>query len=98
MNKEQVLASFKAIGECESMEDVRTKLVELQENVEKDYDEHESVVADRDKKSAEIEKLQKNNMELFLKVTSRETDLKGSDEPKEKRNFKNLFNEKGGLK
>ena len=98
MKKDEIAARIQAIGSKESVEDIRTELTALQEELETDYTTHENVVVERDTYKTKNEDLQAKNMDLYLKVTSREKD-KTKDEPENKTlKFEDLFDEKGGLK
>lgn len=101
MKKEDVLKAINELGTCETMEDVRSKIVDLAKVVENDYTAHEVVVSDLDKAKNDITKLQQNNMDLYLKVTAQEKEEgagKDHDPANQELTYENLFNEQGGLK
>lgn len=98
LTKEELANRIQAIGSKENIEDVRTELTSLQEDLESDYSDHEAVIAERDSYIEKNKKLKEDNMDLYLKVTAREKDVRKDDNTETKREFKDLFNEKGGLK
>lgn len=101
MKKEEVLKAINELGTCESMDDVRSKIVDLVKEVDADYTAHEVVVSDLDKAKNDITKLQQNNMDLYLKVTAQEKEEgagKDHDPGNQELTYENLFNEQGGLK
>lgn len=96
MTKEEYGKLIKEIGECESMEVARAKLVDLQEKVFQDSDAHDSVIKERDQFKTDNETLRSANMKLFLQVGSKKDEPK--KEPTEDLKYDDLFNEEGGLK
>ena len=105
MDKQEFLTRITAIGTCEDEVERRELLSALSEDVGKDYDNLASL-SDRNKTlSDDNETLRSANMKLFLRVgeskddSERKKDETGiDDKEKEKRDFKDLFNEKGELK
>ena len=100
MKKEELQKLFKEIGECSSIEDARSKIVDAQKEVEKDYDEHETILAERDSLKTDNENLRQANMKLFLQVGSKEDpEDKGKQDPAdEDLKYENLFNDDGTIK
>ena len=99
MTKEEFLAKVTEIGTCEDLVEVRTKLTDLSDSVSDIFDTSESLTVSNNSLKEENESLRSANMKLFLKIG--DTNKKPEDEapePKEKRSFDNLFNEKGELK
>ena len=96
MDKDNFLEKIKEIGTCEDIEEVRTKLVSLTEDVSKVYEDAQTDKATIDslneslkKKEEETEKLREYNMELFkrLPVSKSEEEIKADttgikEEPK----------------
>lgn len=97
MKKEEYANLIKEIGECESIEVARTKLVDLQKEIFKDSDEHASIITERDQFKTDNENLRATNMKLFLQVGSKGEPKKPTEEEKELK-YDDLFNEKGELK
>ena len=97
MTRDEVLQQIQQIGTCENEADRRELLATLTEGITADYDAHANVVADRDRLTADNEKLRDANMKLFLRVGDHEKP-KETDKPGEGLKYENLFNEKGELK
>ena len=100
MKKEEMQAYFKGIGECTSIEDARAKIVEMQKEIEKDYDSHSTIVAENEQLKTDNENLRNANMKLFLQVGSKDKekpDVPGN-EPTQDLKYDALFDDKGGLK
>ena len=87
------------IGTCEDEVQRRELLTQLQEEVTGDYDRLTELETTNNQLTSDNETLRSANMKLFLRVGDHKANNNGSldDEPKEKREFKNLFNEKGGI-
>lgn len=99
MTKDEFNAALQAIGTCEDDVQRRGLIADLAESAGADYDAHAEAVASRDQLQADNEQLRAANMKLFLKVGDhKEPADKPGDEPKTKRSYKDLFNDKGGLK
>lgn len=100
MDKEQFLSKITEIGACEDDVARRELLAQLQEDAGKDYDEMASLRQTNETLSTDNETLRSANMKLFLRVGEQRTQEKNPEleKDKEKREFKNLFNEKGGIK
>lgn len=100
MNKQEFTERLQAIGTCEDEVQRRELIAQLTEDGGKDYDDHASAVAARDQAQADNESLRAANMKLFKRLGDHKDPdpLPGTEPPKEKRKFENLFNEKGGIK
>ena len=103
MKKEDLIAKIKGIGESSSIEDARTLLVDFQKELEKDYDDHDLVLNERNQLKTDNESLRQANMKLFLQVGSDDPQIKkpGSTNPENKNNelkYEDLFDDKGGIK
>lgn len=100
MDKVAFLEKIKNIGSCEDDVQRRELLVQLQEECSADYDELADVKQRNESLTADNESLRSANMKLFLKVGEQResSEPKPVEEDKPKREFKNLFNEKGGIK
>lgn len=97
--KDEIIQLIVNAGSCESIEEIRAKLVDLQSEVENDYTEHEKIVQERDELKLHNDKLTKANMELYLKSgSSKGTSNNMKEQEPEKLSFDQLFNEKGELK
>ena len=110
MDKETMISAIQSIGTCEDVTERLTKLTNLQDELIKVFDSNETdkttintLSSTLETKEKDIEKLQKANMDLFLRlgvdVTEQEK-LKNStgEQPDEenRRKFEDLFKE-GGL-
>lgn len=99
MKREDLEPRFKEIGECATIEDARLKIVELQKEISQDYDNHISVLSERDSLKNDNESLRQTNMKLFLQVgDKKEPDKSKTPTDDEDLKYEDLFNEKGGLK
>jgi len=99
MNKNDFTERLQAIGTEEDEAQRRELIAQLIEDGGKDYDDHAAAIETRDKALKDCEDLRATNMKLFLRVgENKEPDVNPNKQPPEKRNFDNLFNEKGGLK
>lgn len=102
MDKAQFIERLQAIGTEEDDTKRRGLIADLIEEGGNDYDDHAAAVADRDAALQDNEDLRAANMDLFKRVGQNKAP--GNDpgnpqnQPTEKRNFNNLFNEKGELK
>ena len=105
MNKEEFNNKIKEIGEMSSPEEMRTELVTLSEKVNQVFTDNETFTKQHEDDLIEMEKIRSANMKLFTQLGS-EMDEKTVSENKtglkqetvEKREFKNLFDEKGNFK
>lgn len=105
MDKDQFLEMVNLIGTTEDETERREKLAQLKEDITSVFDNNSSLSDENNKFKEENEKLRSANMELFLRVGSNKSpeeikkDQVGEVEKKsEPRQFKDLFDEKGGLK
>lgn len=100
MDKEQLIKTITDIGTCEDDVQRRELLATLQEEVVKDYDIMSDLTAKNTQLSNDNESLRSANMKLFLRVGdhSQKNLDDGATPPPPKREFKDLFNEKGGIK
>lgn len=88
------------IGTCEDDAQRRELLTQLQEEVNGDYDRLTELETTNNQLTSDNETLRSANMRLFLRIGDHKAGEDGAFEdnkPKEKREFKNLFNEKGGI-
>jgi len=101
MLKEEFNQRMAEIGRCEDDVERRTLIVNLTNDAGEDYDERDLFSQRNEQLTADLDKAQKANMDLFLQVTAkREPDDDGGkgDPPPEKRKFEDLFDEKGAIK
>lgn len=97
MTKDEIKQKIQDIGTCEDITTVRSMLADFQTSLEADYDAHEETTTKNTTYQQQIDQLQKDNMKLFLKIGD-PTKPEQNDQPKERRKFGSLFDEKGGLK
>ena len=103
MEKQEFLDRIKAVGTCEKDEERREMLASLSDEVSKDYDSLTKLTTDNQNLTNDNELLRQANMKLFLRVgeqkdTSQEHKKDDVSDDNKKRNFEDLFDEKGGLK
>lgn len=104
MDKECLISKITEIGTCEDEATRRELLTSLQEEVCKDYDEYSSLRTTNEELTEANESLRSANMKLFLRVGGQKSPEeiakeKGfNPEPDDKKDFKDLFDEKGNLK
>lgn len=105
MDKQEIIDLIKEIGTIENDVERREKLTTLTEEVSSSMDKLEELTNTNTALTEDNEILRSANMKLFLKVGEPKTDeeIKRADtgiENKEttKREFTDLFNEKGGIK
>lgn len=99
MDKNEFLSRIQAIGSCEDESQRRELLTQLQESAEQDYDERDTLRQTNEQLTTDNETLRSANMKLFLRIGDHKgTEQPGGMEEKQKREFKDLFNEKGELK
>lgn len=106
MERQEFLDRLTAIGTCESDEERRALLAEIHTESEQLFNSNDELSAANTQLESDMESLRAANMKLFLQVgTSKSPEQKKKDEtgiedepPKEKRKFKDLFNETGGIK
>lgn len=63
------------------LDEALLKIVELEEQIETQNTTLETLTTEKEKKEKEIERLQKSNMDLFLKVTNKGGQHSPVDEP-----------------
>lgn len=100
LTKQEFLDRLQVIGTCEDEVERRALLSDLSEDGAAIYDEFDTADAARKTAEEDNEKLRAANMKLFMRVgdhTAPEP-IPGTEPPKEKRKFENLFNEKGDIK
>lgn len=97
MKRSEIAEKFKNLGAMDSVEEIRAGLVELQNEFETDYEQHEQVQTRNDELVAENEKLTAYNKKLYLSIPAGKETVEEKQETKEYK-FEDLFNEKGGLK
>lgn len=100
MDKKGFIERIQAIGQCTDDSERLELLAQLQQEGEQDYDRLTEVEGNNTQLSSDNEKLRQANMNLFLRLGERkEPEGKIEDEKeKVKRDFKDLFNEKGEIK
>lgn len=99
MNKQEFNEKLTAIGTCEDEAQRRGLIADLMEEGGKIYDEHAAAVQQRDQFAVNNEELRAENKRLFMRVGDHQEPAQPKgQEPKTKRSFADLFNEKGGLK
>lgn len=84
------------MGKEMSLDEALLKIVELEEKVENQNTIIDTLNNEKINNVKEIDKLQKSNMELFLKVTSKEVPQEGSidvDDQEEPSKMEKLLNE-----
>jgi len=105
MEKQEVLDLITSIGTCEDEVERRELLATLTTETTDLFDNHEKLTTDSEQLQSDNEKLREANMKLFLRVgdsKSKDESFKDStgidNQPKEKRKFEDLFDDKGGIK
>jgi regulator of replication initiation timing len=105
MEKQEFIDAITQIGTCEDETQRREMLAQLSESAQKDYDTLSTLTASNEQLTKDNETLRDANMKLFLRVGSpkseeeRKKDETGIDNPPPtKREFADLFNEKGEIK
>jgi len=102
ISKEDFDKAIQEIGTCEDDSERRTMLAKLTNDSEELFNDVDSLTRSNEELNAKVKKLQEDNMDLFLQIGSKTTEEKkkeeGFEEPPKKREFKDLFDEKGGLK
>jgi uncharacterized protein YdcH (DUF465 family) len=111
VDRENFLSRIQEIGQCEDVTDRISLLTALSDEVSKIYDDVDSLndtiktlneTSTKDKE--QIDKLQKANMDLFLRVGTTKTQEEvnqtstGIEKEPDKRKFEDLFNNEGGEK
>lgn len=99
MTREEFNTLVNEIGTCEDEAERREKLTSLREEMCEKLDTLESLEEEKKKLSDDNEELRKANMKLFLRVGADDhNEPEPEPTPKDKLNFEDLFNDKGGLK
>ena len=100
MDKVTFQSKISEIGTCEDEATRRELLTQLQEEVNGDYDRLSELENTNSQLTSDNESLRSANMKLFLRVGDHKAPEKDPliEDKNEKREFKNLFNEKGGIK
>jgi regulator of replication initiation timing len=105
MDKETLISRITEIGTCEDEAQRRELLTAFQEEACNDYDEHETLRTANAELTQANEDLRSANMKLFLRMGEHKSQeeiakSKGAEIPptEEKKDFKDLFDEKGNLK
>lgn len=99
MDKTEFNNRITAIGSCEDDAERRELLAQLLEDGSSDYDRLTEFETSNAQLKQDNEDLRSANMKLFLRVGDNKKPSKDDlDDTPEKRDFKNLFNEKGELK
>lgn len=105
MDRQEFLNTLTEIGTCENEVERREKLSSLHDEVEKLYTDNETLTTQNKTLTDDNETLRSANMKLFLRVGEQKTeaqikkDTTGIEaKPETKRNFSDLFDDKGGLK
>lgn len=97
MKKSEMIERIQAIGQAETMEDVRSQLATFQTDLEPSFDTLEEATQQITTLEQANESLRQANMNLFLQVGKKPED-KEPEPTSKKLEFKDLFDEKGGLK
>lgn len=100
MTKEEFATRVTAIGTCTDDAERRELLASLNEDVGQDYDAHAAAVEERDRLTADNERLRDANMKLFVRVgdPAKPAPNNPNNDKKDKPRFEDLFNDKGGIK
>ena len=98
MDKEQFNKFINDIGTCEDDTQRRELLAQLKENGEADFDKITTLEQEKEKLTKDNESLRDANMKLFLRIGDHKEKDDGLDKDKPKKEFKDLFNEKGDIK
>lgn len=103
MDKETLNNRISEIGTCEDEAERRELLTALGEDMSKELEEFSSVKKTNEDLTKANEDLRSANMKLFLRLGEHKTPediakAKGEDPHEEKKDFKDLFDEKGNLK
>lgn len=101
MNFDEFSTTISNIGKLDKIEDVRSKLLELQQSVEADYTSLTDITKERDQLKNDNEALRNANNKLWLQIGKpAENEGGGANEEPEANTltYDKLFNENGGLK
>lgn len=100
MNKTDFLSKIQEIGTCEDDSQRRTMLTDLSDSVSEVFDNAETLERANATLTESNESLREANMQLFQRIGSKKQseDTPPTPPEKPKREYKNLFNDKGELK
>lgn len=99
MDKVEINNRIQAIGQCEDVSQRLELLAKFQEDLEPDYERLTDLETQNSQLSSDNEDLRSANMKLFLRIGAQKGQDKDEfEDDKPKREFKNLFNEKGSIK
>lgn len=99
MDKVELNNRIQEIGQCEDASQRLELLTRLQEDIEPDYERLTDLETQNSQLSTDNEDLRSANMKLFLRIGEQKAPAKEPfEDDKPKREFKNLFNEKGSIK
>ncbi len=99
MDKVEINNRIQAIGQCEDASQRLELLAKFQEDLEPDYERLTDLETQNSQLSSDNEDLRSANMKLFLRIGEQKGPAKEPfEDEKPKREFKNLFNEKGSIK
>ena len=99
MDKVELNNRIQEIGQCEDASQRLELLTKLKEDLEPDYERLTDLEAQNSQLSSDNEDLRSANMKLFLRIGEQKAPAKEPfEEETPKREFKNLFNEKGSIK
>lgn len=100
MDKDTLISRITEIGTCEDEAHRRELLTQLQDEASADYDRMTELETSNSNLTNDNEKLREANMKLFLRVgESGKGKIDPTTEPEPpKREFKDLFDEKGRIK
>lgn len=106
MDKQEYLDTLTQIGTCEDETQRREMLATLNTESSTLFDNNAALTSQIESLTTDNENLRAANMKLFLQVgadkdsAARKKDQTGheNDEPEKKRNYEDLFDEKGNLK
>ena len=103
MTRQEYAERIQAIAQLGSIEEARVELVNLQRELEADFDIYEGVVNERDRLQNRVRDLEASNMDLYLQIP-KSNDKKKTDKPNDYEpenqdlKYEDLFDDKGGLK
>ena len=99
MDKVEINNRIQEIGKCEDDSQRLELLAKLQEDLEPDYERLTDLETQNSRLTSDNEDLRSANMKLFLRIGEQKAPAKEPfEDDKPKREFKNLFNEKGSIK
>lgn len=100
INKTDFLSKIQEIGTCEDDSTRRTMLTELSDSVSEIFDNVDTLSRANETLTENNESLREANMQLFQRIGAKKDpeDTPPTPPDKPKREYKNLFNDKGELK